>query len=183
MINNILKLIQIIMFVLFFTGGLYLIFNSIHIKSKKIKVSLITTGLISMLISSLVMIILSVFIVNNNKLYYNINFPVFQQLWIVVKSILKCYLDVCLLVVLIYGIIFISLLIFKRTNMKNMSLATNSILYIKLSFIEKLMYFNLFYETKIHCLRYNDDVLISNAAYKELQLYIKSHKKEHIDEK
>ena len=66
------------------------------------------------------------------------------------------------------------LMFIKNRKPNEMYAATTSIQYLRFTLIEKIMYFNLFYETKIHCLRYNDDVLISNAAYKELQLYKKS---------
>ena len=67
MINNILKLIQIIMFVLFFTGGVYLLFGNISIKSKNVKHSRTIIGTISILLSSLIMIILSMFILEEYK--------------------------------------------------------------------------------------------------------------------
>ena len=183
MINTILKIIQIVMFVLFFTGGVCLLFGNISIKSKNVKHTRTIIGTISILSSSLIMIILSIFIVNNNTLYNDVNFPIFQQLWIIIKAVLLCYADIAKLITLMFGIYFMVLMFIKNRKPNEMYAATTSIQYLRFTLIEKIMYFNLFYETKIHCLRYNDDVLISNAAYKELQLYIKSHKKEHVDEK
>ena len=61
MINVVLKIIQIAMFVLFFTGGVYLLFGNISIKSKNVRHTRTIIGTISILSSSLIMIILSIF--------------------------------------------------------------------------------------------------------------------------
>ena len=177
MINNILKLIQIIMFVLFFTGGVYLLFGNISIKSKKIKYKRNVIGTISILSSSLIMIILSMFIVNNNTLYNDVNFPIFQQLWIIIKAVLLCYVDIAKLITLMFGIYFMVLMFIKNRKPNEMYAATTSIQYLRFTLIEKIMYFNLFYETKIQCLKNKDTIFISKSAYNELQLYIAAHEK------
>ena len=168
MTNTVLKIIQIVMFVLFFTGGLYLLFGNISIKSKNVRHTRTIIGIIS---------ILSMFIVNNNTLYNDINFPIFQQLWIITKAILLCYADVAILITLMFGIYFIVLMFIKNCKPHEMYVATTSIQYLRFTLIEKIMYFNLFYETKIQCLKNKDTIFISKFAYNELQLYSEAHKK------
>ena len=56
MINAVLKIIQIVMFVLFFTGGVCLLFGNISIKSKNVKHARTIIGTISILSSSLIII-------------------------------------------------------------------------------------------------------------------------------
>lgn len=183
MINTILKIIQIISFVLFFTGGLCLIIGNISIKSKHLRRSRLIVGLISILLASVVMLVTSIFIVNNNKLYSNIDFPVFQQLWIVIKATLMCYVDVLIFIVLASGLYFIALLFIKSHKTYEMYPTTCSIRHLSFTLIEKIMYFNLFYETKIQCLKNKDTVFISKYAYDELQLYNDKRKRKMSNEK
>lgn len=177
MINTILKIIQIVMFVLFFTGGVYLLFGNISIKSKKIKYKRNIIGTISILSSSLIMIILSMFIVNNNTLYNDVNFPIFQQLWVIIKAVLLCYVEIAISITLAFGIYFMVLMFIKNCKPHEMYAATTSIRYLRFTLIEKIMYFNLFYETKVQCLKNKDTIFISKSAYNELQLYIAAHEK------
>lgn len=177
MINTILKIIQIVMFVLFFTGGVYLLFGNISIKSKKIKYKRNIIGTISILSSSLIMIILSMFIVNNNTLYNDVNFPIFQQLWVIIKAVLLCYVEIAISITLAFGIYFMVLMFIKNCKPHEMYAATTSIRYLRFTLIEKIMYFNLFYETKVQCLKNKDTIFISKSAYNELQLYIVAHEK------
>lgn len=177
MTNTVLKIIQIVMFVLFFTGGVYLLFGNISIKSKNVRHTRTIIGTISMLSSSLIMIVLSMFIVNNNTLYNDVNFPIFQQLWIIIKAVLLCYVDVAILITLMFGIYFMILMFIKNRKPHEMYAATISIQYLRFTLIEKIMYFNLFYETKVQCLKNKDTIFISKFAYNELQLYIAAHEK------
>ena len=176
MTNTVLKIIQIVMFVLFFTGGVCLLFGNISIKSKNVKHARTIIGTISILSSSLIMIILSMFIVNNNTLYNDVNFPIFQQLWIIIKAVLLCYADIAKLITLMFGIYFMVLMFIKNCKPHDMYAATTSIRYLRFTLIEKIMYFNLFYETKIQCLKNKDTIFISKSAYNELQLYNEAHK-------
>ena len=176
MINTILKIIQIVMFVLFFTGGVCLLFGNISIKSKNVKHARTIIGTISILSSSLIMIILSMFIVNNNTLYNDVNFPIFQQLWIIIKAVLLCYVDIAKLITLMFGIYFMVLMFIKNRKPHETYAATTSIQYLRFTLNKKIMYFNLFYETKIQCLKNKDTIFISKSAYNELQLYNEAHK-------
>lgn len=177
MINVVLKIIQIVMFVLFFTGGVCLLFGNISIKSKNVKHARTIIGTISILSSSLIMIILSMFIVNNNTLYNDVNFPIFQQLWVIIKAVLLCYVEIAISITLAFGIYFIVLMFIKNCKPHEMYAATTSIRYLRFTLIEKIMYFNLFYETKVQCLKNKDTIFISKSAYNELQLYITAHEK------
>lgn len=184
MINSILKTAQIILFVLFFTGGIGLLIGNISIKSKRFRRRRTTAGVISILASSLVMIILSMFIVNNNTIYENVNFPVFQQLWIIVKSTLLCYADLIICCILACGSYFIILIgINKARKPQDMFTVSQSIQHLPFTMIEKIMYFNLFYESKIRVIKHNDLILISKQAYSEFQLYREKHGKKNSDEK
>lgn len=180
MINSILKMIQIISFVLFFTGGLYLLIGNISIKSKQLRKSRAIIGLVGILTSSLIMLLTSIFIVNNNALYTNVNFPVFHQLWIIIKAVLMCYLDILIFIVLVSGLYFIVLLFIKVHKTYNMYAMNLDVINLRFTLIEKIMYFNLFYETKIQCLKNKDTIFISKYAYNELQLYNAKHKKENM---
>ena len=176
MISAVLKIIQIVMFVLFFTGGVCLLFGNISIKSKNVKHARTITGIISILSSSLIMIILSMFIVNNNTLYNDVNFPIFQQLWVIIKAVLLCYVEIAISITLAFGIYFMVLMFIKNCKPHEMYAATTSIRYLRFTLIEKIMYFNLFYETKVQCLKNKDTIFISKSAYNELQLYNEAHK-------
>ena len=69
------------------------------------------------------------------------------------------------------------LMFIKNCKPHEMYAATTSIRYLRFTLIEKIMYFNLFYETKVQCLKNKDTIFISKSAYNELQLYIAAHEK------
>lgn len=176
MIINVLKIIQILVYVIFFTGGIYLIFNGIITKRKVIKRNRIIAGVIMTLSSLLIMFVLSMFIVNGNEIYARDEFPIIHQLIIISKAIFKCYLDLILFILIIYGLMLVYFINKRKRITRELIRCTNDIKYLKFTFLEKLLYFNLFYETHIYCYALNEDVLISNIAYKELQNYEKNRR-------
>lgn len=176
MIIDVLKIIQILIYVMFFTGGLYLILNGIVTKRKIIKRNRLITGVIMTLSSLLIMFILSMFIVSGNEIYAHDKFPIIHQLLIVSKAILRCYLDLMLLTLLVYGMIMVYFINKRKRITRELIRCTNNIKHMKFTFLEKLLYFNLFYEIHIYCYTCNGDVLISNVAYKELQIYEKNRR-------
>ena len=171
MFNDILKSIQVILFMIIFTPGIILCIETCFIKDKKFKKSRFITGSFAILISSLMMFILSIFIVNDNSLYINCNYPVFQQLWVVTKSMLLIYLYCILIMFIINGIFVTFIMITNKIRVKKYKLLNKNIKFNKLTLFEKIIYCNLFYETKVNCIEIEGNILLSQVAIKEYEKY------------
>lgn len=167
-IINIVKIIEILIMFLFSLPSLFLfICNLFNFKlSKNLKTRRAKALIFIFSVSSLFVLVLSVIVVDSDTLYHSMRFAAFQHIFIIFLSCIKTYTTMfsILSMAIVIHIIFIKLSI--NTSKKYVR-ANKNILHLHFSFLEKLIYFNLWLETKVFIKQYNDDILISELAYNE----------------
>lgn len=174
---SIMKTIQIILFAILIIPNLYLIIREPFIKFKKYRKKRMTKCWITFLISTLIFIVLSIFITYNDDLYSTMKYAPFIQSWIIIKSTLLVYSHIILCIVGCIGIFFWFILVTeKRVSKLEYNLIECSIPN-KLTFRQKIEYPYMYYEMYINIKHSKDGYfLLTDYAYDDLMEFeVKEH--------